>query len=381
MLRLYGKIGIMYTNPIRGGVPVKVTIYQEPCWLLEAAELVYGLVNQIPVEKLAGSGPYCIPPDQVRRIQAEVCAGLNPLDEVIQFYFRGVPLEGVPDRLSCLGCTLLYSFLEIDHPQPEEYVHALEADWHSLCQYGFHVEGINGFSLSFDPAPAGKLFSLAREMEDLRIPSLYRMQLLEVFSNFNRHVEQVVEVLRPVASMLPHYLAPWTRQIPDLAEQWNAYFQGNSAKEFFLRRAQIQNCEFLELKLAFRFFSTYGSPGKFLGEERRLLFHMGVNMEPGLGNAGQAQAPEEWELTALRLMANVSRMEMLRAMAERPMSGQELAQKLNLNSGSVFRDLNSLYNARLLLMESSGGRNCYRTNLPVVRNMMERMLGYLQNQG
>ena len=71
-------------------------------------------------------------------------------------------------------------------------------------------------------------------------------------------------------------------------------------------------------------FSPYGSPGKFLGEERRLLFHMGVNMEPGLGNAGQAQAPEEWELTALRLMANVSRMEMLRAMAERPMSGQEL---------------------------------------------------------
>ena len=44
---------------------MKVTIYQEPCWLLEAAELVYGLVNQIPVEKLAGSGPYCIPPDQV----------------------------------------------------------------------------------------------------------------------------------------------------------------------------------------------------------------------------------------------------------------------------------------------------------------------------
>ena len=59
---------------------MKVTIHQEPCWLLEAAELVYGLVNQIPVEKLAGSGPYCIPPDQVRRIQAEACTGLDVLD-------------------------------------------------------------------------------------------------------------------------------------------------------------------------------------------------------------------------------------------------------------------------------------------------------------
>ena len=73
---------------------MKVTIYQEPCWLLEAAELVYGLVNQIPVEKLAGSGPYCIPPDQVRRIQAEACTGLDVLDELTQFYFRGVPLKG-----------------------------------------------------------------------------------------------------------------------------------------------------------------------------------------------------------------------------------------------------------------------------------------------
>ena len=360
---------------------MKVTIYQEPCWLLEAAELVYGLVNQIPVEKLAGSGPYCIPPDQVRRIQAEACAGLDPLDELTQFYFRGVPLEGVSGRLSCLGCALLYSFLEIDHPQVDDFVRSMEADWRALCESGFHVEGIDGFSLSFEPALAGKLLSLARELAALQVPPLYRMQLLEVFSAFDRHLERVVELLRPIAAVLPDYMAPWTRQIPALAEQWDTFFQGNSAQEFFLQRARIQSGEFRELRLAFRFFSPYGSPGKFLGEKGRLLFHMGVNMQPGLGKAGQAQAPEEWELTALRLMANGSRMEMLHAMAERPMSGQELAQKLNLNSGSVFRDLNSLYNARLLLMESTGGRNCYRTNLPVVRNMMERMLNYLQNQG
>ena len=170
---------------------MKVTIYQEPCWLLEAAELVYGLVNQIPVEKLAGSGPYCIPPDQVRRIQAEACTGLDVLDELTQFYFRGVPLEGVSGRLSCLGCALLYSFLEIDHPQVDDFVRSMEADWRALCESGFHVEGIDGFSLSFEPAPAGKLLSLARELAALQVPPLYRMQLLEVFSAFDRHLERV----------------------------------------------------------------------------------------------------------------------------------------------------------------------------------------------
>ena len=254
---------------------MKVTIYQEPCWLLEAAELVYGLVNQIPLEKLAGSGPYCIPPDQVRRIQAEACTGLDALDELTRFYFRGVPLEGVSGRLSCLGCALLYSFLEIDHPQVDDFVRSMEADWRALCESGFHVEGIDGFSLSFEPAPAGKLLSLARELAALQVPPLYRMQLLEVFSAFDRHLERVVELLRPIAAVLPDYMAPWTRQIPALAEQWDTFFQGNSAQEFFLQRARIQSGEFQELRLAFRFFSPYGSPGKFLGEKGRLLFHMG----------------------------------------------------------------------------------------------------------
>lgn len=78
-------------------------------------------------------------------------------------------------------------------------------------------------------------------------------------------------------------------------------------------------------------------------------------------------------------MANSARMEMLRLMMERPMSGQELAQKLNLNSGSVFRDLNSLYNARLLLQESNGGRNYYRTNMSTIRQITEHLVNHIQS--
>ena len=73
------------------------------------------------------------------------------------------------------------------------------------------------------------------------------------------------------------------------------------------------------------------------------------------------------------------RMEMLRLVMERPMSGQELAQKLNLNSGSVFRDLNSLYNARLLLQESNGGRNYYRTNMSTIRQITEHLVNHIQS--
>ena len=59
------------------GETLEVQIYREPCWLLEAAELVYGLVNRIPAGKLTVPGQYCIPPDELRKIQEEACAGLD----------------------------------------------------------------------------------------------------------------------------------------------------------------------------------------------------------------------------------------------------------------------------------------------------------------
>ncbi len=66
---------------------------------------------------------------------------------------------------------------------------------------------------------------------------------------------------------------------------------------------------------------------------------------------------------------------MLRLMRDEPMSGQELAQALDLNSGTVSRDLNSLNNARLLLVGSStGARLKYRTNLAAVRQIFGAVL-------
>ena len=60
--------------------------------------------------------------------------------------------------------------------------------------------------------------------------------------------------------------------------------------------------------------------GNFL-EKGRLLFHMGSTCSLDWGMPVRPKH-RGGELTALRLMANGSRMEMLHAMAERPMSGQ-----------------------------------------------------------
>ena len=83
-LHLNVKPVIIKTREKQGDVSMEVTIYREPCWLLEAAELVYGLVNQVPVERMTASGAYCIPAGEVKRIQEVACAGISPEDIVRQ---------------------------------------------------------------------------------------------------------------------------------------------------------------------------------------------------------------------------------------------------------------------------------------------------------
>lgn len=82
---------------------MELEIYKKPCLLLEAAELVCAVVNNIPAEKLTVPDTYAIPPEAVRTIQEAACAGLSPEDRQLQFYFRGFPLFGVAERLFCLA--------------------------------------------------------------------------------------------------------------------------------------------------------------------------------------------------------------------------------------------------------------------------------------
>ena len=113
-------------------------------------------VNGISAEKLAGKGPYCVPPEEVRRIQEAVCASIDPGDKLVQFYFRGVALEGLAGRLSCLGCALLYSTLAIGCSRTDAFTRAVKEAWRRLQETGFRVNGIDGFSLSLEAAQEGE---------------------------------------------------------------------------------------------------------------------------------------------------------------------------------------------------------------------------------
>ena len=77
-------------------------VHRKPCILLETVELVYSYVNQIPAEELTENAEYCIPAREVSAIRDAVCSSLDPDNEELQFYFKGVPVAGTHRHRSWL---------------------------------------------------------------------------------------------------------------------------------------------------------------------------------------------------------------------------------------------------------------------------------------
>ena len=59
------------------------------------------------------------------------------------------------------------------------------------------------------------------------------------------------------------------------------------------------------------------------------------------------------------------------------MTPKELAQELNMNPGTVFRSLNSLFNEHLVDMVVDGIHRSYTTNKENLRHFVQELLGYI----
>lgn len=353
---------------------IKVTINREPCWLLEAAELAFALVNKIPAEKLTAPGAYSIPASEMEKYLAFAKQALEPESSRLQFYFRSVPLEGESLRDSCLACTLLYTPMEVCHSDPEEMAQASIDAWNQARAEGCHIDEMNGFSLSLG-SPEGEGFvPLSAELAGLPVPQSYQVELAEVLSDYAFHVRCLTRLLEPVTRWLPQQMAPWVKNAAGLLDDWEAFFREHSPSEFLKRRGGFVHEDVYGFQMALRYLTPQVAPGKVSGEVR---IHMGVTLNVGFDSSPAASMPEERECRVLQLLSSPSRIAMLRMMMDQSMSVQMVAKALNLNPGAVSRDINSMFETTLLQQEIRDGRSFYRTNSKTVAQVTERVSQYI----
>lgn len=148
-----------------------------------------------------------------------------------------------------------------------------------------------------------------------------------------------------------------------------------------MRTLRYRNIEKLDqLSIQLRYLDAENSTGTVLHTEKQhsLFVHVGLAQNP-FAECNQAQF-DQWEFQAMRLLGSPARLRMLHALWDKPMSSRELAKALNLNLGTLCRDINSLYEYRLLIVEQDNNRRRYSTNRETMEYLARHMarLGELQ---
>ena len=354
------------------GQPLEVIIHRRPCLLYEATELIFSYVNQLPAEQLSGKGEFCVPVEEAAQIRETVCQGLDLNDRMLQFYFQGFQLEGSMDRLSNLATTMLYSCsidLDADPGRMQEYLLRM---WHEMDQ-PYSIEAADPFALSMTSGNPAEIISFSDEVSKLPFPPVYQLRLVDAFSQYDRYLDRLVNILRPVMERLEPLLEPWIQRAQPLVQQWERYFsEPENVHEFFRGRVNGFDCQRVEVML--RYFPGSGGYYRVKGPTDQACLLPGLEMRPGPKTERPPQMLDEGEAAALRLISNTDRLAMLRSMMKSSKSGHELAQELGLNSGTVFRDLSNLATARLINRDFRNGKNVYCTNFEMLRRLTTRIL-------
>lgn len=352
---------------------VEMTIHKQPCLLLEAIELVYSYVNGLPVEQLTGSGEFCIPAEEISRIRHAACQGVNPEDELVQFFFHGVPMGNHETRNAFLASHIFYGNTSAFFHNIDEMEASLAENWAAI-QRPYVISEMDAHAVSVETCPAGVFRPFSKEVARLPVTPAYQAQFMELVYNYELYLHRLVELLRPVTERLDDLLAPWVQRADPLREKWKAFFQSEDADRFFEDRIGLNGMVCRTLELTLRYFPGSGGYLRANTDAGLSCIVAGVGLNVGLTRRPPEEKLTDKEVSALRLLANMDRMAMIRALTKAPKSCQELIQELDLNSGTVFRGLNNMADVQLLNRELLDGKISYRTNPDMLRKLARRLL-------
>lgn len=358
---------------------MNITIQTRPNWLLEAVELTYSYIHDRPIEELVGNSPWCIPLEEVRRIRDAACAGLDPWNPMLRFFFDGVLFDNNPKRELFIASHMVYSTMLDFRPTVEEQVEAMLEFWRSLTP-PWMIGEADAICIAIGSAADDNKTSFFEDVARLPVPASFQAKFIEVTYNFERYLLQLVDLLRPVTDALPSLLAPWIERTAPLRAQWLDMFRGPNGNRFFTERQPINGFHCRQIVAALRYFPASGGYARVQGPEGYACLILGLGMSTEHKAPPPPEAFSELETSAMRILLNANRVAMLQSMRKAPKSGQDLMNELDLPSGPVFRDLNNMARVGLINREVGEGKNIYRTNPAAIRRFAQRIVQVLASE-
>ncbi len=359
---------------------MKITLYRQPSILHEAVELVHAYVNKTPIGQLCGNSLPGITGDELQNILSIACQGINREDQEIQFFFRGIPFEDKKDGLASIARNMVYAWAEEIHHDAHDTANCLLEYWKKY-RGTLRIRDIDLYAVSVYHDNHGRFHDLAQEVAKLSLPRNYQMRLVETMSCYDFYLQRLMTLLQPVLAVLPGLLAPIVQRNVRLLEQWEQFFADSpNFQAFCLQVVAVDSRTPQELRLYLRYFQPH-TGWLFFDEQYRIFnLHLGISQERSIIQSRQTLRPlESCDRLIFRQLSSEDRMKMLIAMMDTPMTAQEVARKLELHPSSVFRDLSTMSNLRLLIKEVSGGKSTYRTNYPLLQELFDTVLQTIGN--
>ena len=358
---------------------MKKTILRNPIMLYEALEMVRAFVNDIPAAKIAGNGAYSIPQEKVSELMAIACGELDKEDPDLKFYFQTYPLDDSKFGEACVARALIYWTFNLKCSDFDMHVDMLLKRWAELRQHPLEITGISAFAPDFEDLPQEGRTSLAATFCSLSLDRFFTAALVEAFTDYDFYVKKLAHILHPVAERLEPLLEPFVQAAQPHMNEWEEFLKDASVENFLLQRGGvIDDKVYDELVIAFRFIDAGSAPGNMSDSQMTIWLHVGITLPVGMKRSGALQPMSENKYEAFRLLADRSRADMVRILSDKPLKMKDIATRLDINPGTVFRNLNSLNNSGLLIKEYIGGRYLYRTNKELLRSTLRDITAYLE---
>lgn len=356
---------------------MEILVSTEIALLIETVDLVCAYVNHIDPADLTADKPYCLSAEEVGRIMEMVCEGLDCNDPKIQFYFRGFPNAQFPGNdsvVSSVANMLVYSGLRSNE---SDLVRSRVAMHDSpLGRDGFYriTSSFRGIST----AACEEYRSSADELETIELHDALRLRLGMALSNYHHHIDQICDLLEPYAVRLKPLLEPVMERMEPRAQQWREVLSTEEGQRAFFSRISGNTDTVQKLEIGLRVFYPAVSIGYCHVDEGRFYCSTGLGLMPekekyhDLSNA---------DIAAIQYLSSIDRLRVLKALSGRYMTCSELAQKLHMNRGTLFRDLNNLLQAGLVHMIAEGTSRTYTTFTENLEEVVSHMLEFVNSGG
>ncbi len=377
---------------------MEVRAFREPCYFAEAVYLLYYFVNNLTYEddykriaksyssrsSSAGSRTE-LQIRELARISELVTAGMNPNEERLRHFFAKLP--GTDRKTCCCLAQVMLMAVPLNCCDIDEFADQLRRSHKLMQSQGIKINDINTMGLIMERWDGpGEPESLAAQVERLPCDFEARWDILRVLTDFDEHLAELTELIRPVAERLCTAMKPLNSMNEECFKRWSEYFSNHTVDDF---QNEMFNTSFLfaeenvgrDIWLGIWNFNPFGSWSEWIETDCGMvrIAYIGICMSFDFAVKLRNRPDEEALSGMLRGLCGKDKLEILRRCAQRPNTAVRLSADMNLNSGTVSRILYDLFRLGYLETRGDGKRVNYVTKIDALERIFKWIIEYVSD--